>query len=130
MSHENNNNHLKCPDPDCRLSINRCLSTKVSKSYLGISLGIIVAAGVGIATLVHDSYSDGRDRREGELEAIEHRVEHNRERVSTIDAQRMVIEMQLENIDGNLSEFKLEQKEVNKKILESLEEIKTNKIVQ
>jgi len=124
MSAESSND-LKCPDPDCRISINRCLNSKVSKSYLGISLGIIVAACVGIATLVHDSYSDGRDRREGELEAIEHKVEHNKDSVSKMDAQRMIIEMKLESIDGSLSEFKEEQKEVNEKILKSLEELKS-----
>jgi len=110
----------KCPSFECKIDLIKCLNKKVSKGYLGASLSIVIAACSVVAYLSYDAYSDGKNVRV----AI---IEKNREKIAEHDTSQKLIGQSLDSIKENLKDFKFEQKEVNGKILRSLEELKVSR---
>ena len=114
----------KCPSPECRIDLIRCLNKKVSKNYLGLALGIIVAAASTVAYLTYDAYDNARDAIAAETVKAKALAEANREGLHECRSNTRLIQQALETINERLKELKSDQREVNRKVLESLEELK------
>ena len=113
-----------CPDPKCKIELIRCLNKKVSKSVLGASLGILVAALSTIAFLTYNAYDNSRDVLAEETTKAKTLAEDNRKANTECRSNIEVIKEKLNTINERLREDRADQKEANKKILETLEELK------
>ena len=112
-----------CPSPQCKLDIIKCMNRKVSKSVLGTSLAILVAAASTIAFLSYSAYDSARDVLAAETVKAKVLAETNREKINICDSNARLISQSLKTIDERLREMKSDQKEVNKKVLDALEEL-------
>ena len=114
----------QCPSSECRIDLIERLGTKVSKSVLGTSLAILIAAASTVAFLTYSAYDDAKKVLAAEATKARALAEVNREGLDKARSDSALIKQSLEAIDTRLREMKTDQKEVNKKVLESLEELK------
>ena len=114
----------ECPSPSCRIDIIKCLNRKVSKAVLGTSLGLLIAAASTLSFIVYSAYDNARDALATEATKAKTLAETNRVGLSEARSDSALIKQSLEAINDRLREMKSDQKEVNKQVLKSLEELK------